>query len=76
MTEYVRVKWLATGFHSTIPASRFDPEKHKKLTSPATRGGRPIPPKYPPAALTREPIVPPADPSTEDNGHEADHPKE
>lgn len=47
MTDYVRVRWAATGHHSTIPAHRYDAERHTKLKSPAVdRNGVPIPPKY------------------------------
>ena len=47
MTEHIRVRWNATGHHSTIPAHRFDSERHTKLKSDAVdRNGVPLPPKY------------------------------
>lgn len=47
MTDYVRVRSLATGHESTIPEARFDYERWERLTKPAVdRYGAPLPPKY------------------------------
>lgn len=47
MTEQIRVKWKSVGHESTIPADRFDGDRHLRLDKPATDvGGNVLPPKF------------------------------
>lgn len=48
MSDYLRVTWKATGHESSIPASRFDSDRHRELSEKdATDStGAPLPPKY------------------------------
>lgn len=73
MTEYLRVKWKATGHESTIPAHRFDGDRHDETEKPAIDGrGEPLPAKHKSPRKSRRPSQPSADPVDGDNGHEAD----
>lgn len=46
MTDYIRVRSLATGHETTIAEPRFNPARWKRVDKPAVdRGGRPLPPK-------------------------------